>query len=370
MNFHRRRFIQSLGLGAGAGLLASCQRKNTNSSAEPVTHEKFEWKMVTTWPKNFPVLGTGANRLADRIEKMSSGRLKIKVYGAGELVPALGIFDAVQQGTAQIGHGAAYYWKGKHEASQFFGAVPFGMNAAEMNAWIYYGGGQSLWDELYAGFGLKPFAVGQTGVQMGGWFKKEIRSVSDFRGLKIRMPGLGGEVLRQLGATVVNLPGGELFQALQSNTIDAAEWVGPYNDLAFGFQQIVKNYYYPGWQEPTATLEAFINKKEFERLPSDLQRIVEYACQMSNQDMYSEFVARNATALETLVTKDKVKLQKFPGDVLKKLQAVSDEMINAFALKDDLSRRIFTSYQKFQKENSTYTKISEEAYTLARELPI
>lgn len=370
MNSQRRRFIQSIGLGLGAGLLSSCQQKSSVSSGESLSNLKFEWKMVTTWPKNFPVLGTGANRLAERIEKMSSGRLKIKVYGAGELVPALGVFDAVQQGTAQMGHGAAYYWKGKHEASQFFGAVPFGMNAAEMNAWIYYGGGQELWDELYSNFGLKAFVVGQTGVQMGGWFKKSINSPEDFKGLKIRMPGLGGEVLSQLGATVVNLPGGELFQALQSNTIDAAEWVGPYNDLAFGFHQIVKNYYYPGWQEPTAALEAFVNKNDFEKLPKDLQNIVEYACQMSNQDMYAEFVARNATALESLVTQHGVKLQKFSEDVLKKLQSVSFEIVNSFAQKDPLSKKIFNSYQKFLKENASYTKISEEAYTLARELPL
>jgi TRAP-type mannitol/chloroaromatic compound transport system substrate-binding protein len=235
----RRYWVSQLSTGAlalggsalGAGLLGACSRSDEKAT-EPAAGgmpvgKTHTWKMVTTWPKNFPGLGTGANHLAEIIGQMSGGRLTIKVYGAGELVPAFGIFDAVSRGTAEMGHGAAYYWKGKHEASQFFAAVPFGLNAHEMNAWLSHGGGQQLWDALYADFGLKPFAAGNTGVQMGGWFNKEINSPEDFRGLKMRIPGLGGEVLSRLGATVVNVPGGEIFQALKTGTIDASEWVGP-----------------------------------------------------------------------------------------------------------------------------------------------
>ena len=196
------------------------------------------------------------------------------MYGAGELVPAFEVFDAVSRGTAEMGHGAAYYWKGKSEAAQFFAAVPFGMNAQEMNAWFYYGGGLELWREIYAPFGLMPAPAGNTGVQMGGWFNKEINRLDDLKGLKMRIPGLGGEVLRRAGGTPVNLPGGEIFTALQTGAIDATEWVGPYNDLAFGLHKAAKYYYYPGWHEPGTTLEAIVNKQAFDALPKDLQSIV------------------------------------------------------------------------------------------------
>ena len=206
--------------------------------------------MTTTWPKDFPGLGTGANRLADYIGALSDGELTVSVHGGGEIVPALEAFDAVSKGVAEMGHGAAYYWKGKTSAAQFFAAVPFGLTAQEMNAWIYTGGGQKLWDDLYAEFNLKPFLAGNTGVQMGGWFNREINSLEDMNGLKMRMPGLGGEVLTAIGAVPKLLPGGEIFTALESGAIDATEWVGPYNDLAFGFYKAAQYYYYPGWHEP------------------------------------------------------------------------------------------------------------------------
>ena len=221
---------------------------------------------------------TGPERLARLIGEMSGGRLVIKVYGAGELVPAFEVFDAVAQGTAQLGHGASYYWKGKVPATQFFAAMPFGINAQEFNVWIYHGGGLELWRELYARFGLVPEPAGNTGVQMGGWFNKEINSVADLEGLRMRIPGIGGEVLRKVGGTPVNIPGAELFTALESGTIDATEWVGPMNDLAFGLFRAAKYYYYPGWHEPGTALEAVVNREAYEALPPDLQAIVEVAC--------------------------------------------------------------------------------------------
>ena len=220
----------------------------TSALVVPAAHaseKKIKWKMVTTWPRNFPGLGTGAEHLAKLITGMSGGRIEVKVYGANELVPAFEIFDAVARGTAQMGHGAAYYWKGKSTAAQFFAAVPFGLTAQEMNGWLYHGGGMKLWQEVYEPFGLVPTAAFNTGVQMGGWFNREINSLDDLKGLKMRIPGLGGEVLKRLGGTPVSLPGGEIFTSLKSGVIDATEWVGPYNDRAFGLHKAAKYYYYP-----------------------------------------------------------------------------------------------------------------------------
>ncbi|MBN21460.1 MAG: ABC transporter substrate-binding protein [Bdellovibrionaceae bacterium] len=357
---NRRHFLKKATFATTAGTLGFPLLLNAK--------EKIQWKMVTTWPKNFPALGTGANLLAKNIEALTQGQIKIKVYGAGELVPALGVFDAVKKGTAQMGHGAAYYWKGKHEATQIFAAVPFGMNALEMNAWIHHGGGQKLWDELYSGFGLKAFPAGNTGVQMGGWFKKDINSISDYKGLKMRMPGLGGEVIRRMGATVVTLPGGEIFQSLKSGAIDATEWVGPYNDLAFGLHKAAKTYYWPGWHEPTAMLEAMINKQAFENLSPALQKAVELACQASTTHMMAEYTARNAIALQTLVKKHGVQLKKFPDSVLKLAGKTSQSVLSEIASKDPMTQKIYKSYLSFKKQLGPWDEISERGYSLARSL--
>ena len=327
---------------------------------------RIRWKMVTTWPKNFPGLGTGANRLAQLITEMSGGRLQVKVYGAKELVPAFEVFDAVSRGTAEMGHGAAYYWKGKVEAAQFFAAVPFGLTADEMNGWLYHGGGMDLWRKLYEPFGLIPAAAGNTGVQMGGWFNREIRSLADMKGLKMRIPGLGGEVLRRLGGTPVNLPGGEIYTSLQSGAIDATEWVGPYNDLAFGLYKAAKYYYYPGWHEPGTTLEALINRKAFEKLPKDLQAIVLNACRVVNQDMLAEYMARNNQALHTLVKKHKVQLRAFPDDVLAKLRELSEQVVQEVAGRDKTTRAIYESFRNFRQQVMDWQRISELAYLKAR----
>ena len=318
--------------------------------------------MVTTWPKNFPGLGTGAEFLAEQINVMSGGRIHVVVYGAGELVPAFEIFDAVAGGSAQMGHGSAYYWKGKYPALQFFSTTPFGMTAMEMNSWLYHGGGMQLWQKAYEQFGLVPAASGNTGVQMAGWFNKEVNSLEDLKGLKMRIPGLAGEVLKRAGGTPVNLPGGELFTSLQSGTIDATEWVGPYNDLAFGFHKIARYYYYPGWHEPGTTLECFINKAAFEELPEDLQSIVLNACRVANQDMLAEYIARNNDALETLVNEHNVKLRELPAEVIGTLGKLSEEVTVELASVDALAREIFDSYSNFFKKSRAWLNISERAY--------
>jgi TRAP-type mannitol/chloroaromatic compound transport system substrate-binding protein len=363
----RRSFLRKAPLAASAALVACGQAQEGNAPSIQ-TRKKFKWKMVTTWPKDFPGLGTGANRLAQTIGHMSGGQLEVKVYGAGELVPAMGVFDGVAGGTAEMGHASAYYWKGKHEATQFFSAVPFGLTAQEINGWLSYGGGQELWDELYAGFGLKAFPAGNTGVQMGGWFNREINALDDFSGLVMRMPGLGGEVLRRLDATVQNLPGGEIFQALKTGAIDATEWVGPYNDLAFGFHQAAKYYYWPGWHEPGTTMEAMINRTAWEALPTDLQHIVRHACQSTNEDMLAEFTTRNGVALKTLVEKHGVQLKRFSDDVLTEIGRVARDVVGEIAAKDPLSNSIYASFNAYRSQSVSYTRISEEAYTMARAL--
>lgn len=358
----RRDFLKTAGMGA---LAAGTVLTGTQAfAAKP----EFKWKMVTTWPKNFPVLGTNANYLAKTIEEMSGGRIRIKVYGANELVPAFEAFDAVSRGTAQMGHGAAYYWKGKSEATQFFAAIPFGMTAQEINGWLYHGGGMALWEELYDRFNLIPTAIGNSGVQMAGWFRKEINSVDDLKGLKMRIPGLGGEVLKRAGGTPVSLPGGEIFTSLQSGAIDATEWVGPYNDMAFGLYKAAKNYYYPGWHEPGSTLETFINKDAFAELPKDLQAIVKHACKDANMDMISEFTAKNNVALDALVNKHGVKLRPLPDDVLIKLHALSNEVVQEIVGKDAFSQKVYASYNGFQTQAKRWSDISEYAYMRARNL--
>lgn len=361
----RRKFLQFAGTSAALGTgLVSCKGSDESEAPEsPVRAAKpRQWKMVTTWPKNFPGLGTGAEFLAEQINVMSHGRIHVKVYGAGELVPAFEIFDAVASGSAQMGHGSAYYWKGKHPALQFFSTTPFGMTAMEMNSWLYHGGGMELWQEAYSQFGLVPAASGNTGVQMAGWFNKEINSLEDLKGLKMRIPGLAGEVLKRAGGTPVNLPGGELFTSLQSGAIDATEWVGPYNDLAFGFHKIAKYYYYPGWHEPGTTLECFINKSAFEELPADLRSIVRNACRVANQDMLSEYIARNNDALKTLVSEHKVELRELPAEVIKKLAELSGEVIAELGNADSLTQKIFDSYSNFLEKSRAWLDISERAY--------
>ena len=356
-------------IAAAALMLTACNKdcepQTGTSSAAPA--QKFEWKLVTSWPKNFPGLGTAPERFAEQVAQLSGGRLTIKVYGAGELVPALQVFDAVSQGTAEMGHSGAYYWKGKASAAQFFTSVPFGLTAQEMNGWIQYGGGQALWEEVYAPFNLLPLPGGNTGVQMGGWFNKEINSVDDLKGLKMRIPGLGGEVLARAGGTPVTLPGGEIFTSLQTGTIDATEWVGPYNDLAFGLYKVAEHYYFPGWHEPGSMMEFTINKDAFAELPADLQAIVRITAKAINEDMLAEYTTRNQTALVELKEKHGVDVREFPADVLDKLQALSDEVVAEVASADPLSQKVYDSYKTYRDQVKAYHAVSEQAYINARD---
>lgn len=347
-------------------LLAACSgEQQTGPAAE---QQQYNWRMVTAWPKNFPALGMAPERFAERVNTMSGGRMNIRVYGADELVPALEVFDAVSNGTAEIGHGAAYYWKGKVPEAQFFTALPFGMSAREMDAWIRYGGGLELWQELYEPFDLLPVPGGNTGVQMGGWFNKEINELADFDGLTMRIPGLAGDVLERLGGVPVSLPGGELFTSLQTGVIDATEWVGPYNDLAFGFQDIAEYYYYPGWHEPGSVMEFIFNKTEFEALPEDLREIMRTAADAVHQQMVDELTARNSSALQELVEEHGVDVRPFPDDLLGELYSVSQETIDELGQLNTMAERIHASYRAFEERVSESRAISDEAYDRARRM--
>ncbi len=356
----RRKFVKTTGLAGAAGLITACSPPGADSAeyvADALPDKTFNWKMVTTWPRDFPGLGTGANRLADSIGRLSNGRLKIKVYGGNELVPSFEVFDAVQQGTAEMGHGAAYYWKGRIPATTIFSGVPFGLTGNELNGWYYYGGGLELYQQTYEPHGVVPFPVGNSGVQMGGWFNKEINSVADLSGLKMRIPGLGGEVLKSAGGTPVNVPGSELFTALQSGTIDAAEWIGPFNDLAFGLFRAAKYYYYPGWQEPGTGLEGIVNAEAWASLPADLQEIVAVACKAATTDMYAEFEALNGRALKTLIEEHNVQLRAFPDEVLTELKQHTLKVLERMAAEDEWTGKAYASFTDFMEQIRPWSEI-------------
>ncbi len=361
--------FQLTGLIFCSTLLLACggnQDQTAATGQDAVEQQTYEWKLVTTWPKNFPGIGMVSETFADMVEELSEGRMRIRVYGAGELVPALEVFDAVSAGTAEIGHGASYYWKGKAPEAQFFAALPFGLNGEEMESWITYGGGMALWEELYEPFNLIPMQGGNTGVQMGGWFNKEINSLQDFRGLKMRIPGLGGEVIQRIGGVPVNLAAGEIYTSLQTGVIDATEFVAPLNDLALGFYDIADYYYYPGWHEPGTILEFLFNKEMFEALPSDLQLIIRTAVEASSSRMSTESIAKNATALSTLVEEHNVELRQFPDDLTAELYRVSQDIINELGQSSDIGRRILASYRDFEAQVKDYQDISIEAYDRIR----
>ena len=361
----RREFVG--GLAAAASLAACAQEKDDCSNGAVTSGETFEWSCVTSWPPRFPGLGMAPENVASRVEAASNGRLKIKVYGAGELVPAFEVFDAVSRGTVEMGHGAAYYHKGKVDAAQFFTAIPFGMTNTELNGWLYYGGGMELYRELYDPFNLVPFPTGNTGVQMGGWFNKEINSIDDLKGLKMRIPGLGGEVLRRAGGTPVTLPGAEIFTALQTGAIDATEWVGPYNDSSFGLPKAAKYYYYPGWQEPGPGLETIINKAAWESLPPDLQAIVETTCQAITTDMAAEYTHGNAMSLAQLQADPNIELRPFPQEVTRLLKSITQEVVKELMASDPASAKIGEAYFEFLEKASALSAISEGAYFATRE---
>ncbi|WP_220719195.1 TRAP transporter substrate-binding protein [Agarivorans litoreus] len=338
-------------------LLASCF--SINAIAEG---KVYKLKLAESWPTKFPLLDTGVQRFAKMAEQMSNGRLVIRVDSANKHKAPLGIFDLVKSGQYDMGHSASYYYKGKVPNTMFFTTMPFGMTAMEQHAWYSYGGGKELMAKVYQPHNLLTFPGGNTGVQMGGWFRNEINSVEDLQNLKMRIPGFAGEVLAKLGATPVNIPPAELYTALERNTIDALEWVGPSLDLRMGFHKIAP-YYYTGWHEPGSENMFLVNKKKFESLPSDLQAILETAMRATAFDIYVEATAMSTNNWATMLQEyPDIKVRTFPKEVLTALKKANDELLAEHAARDPLAKEIIESQQSFTEKARAYTLISDLGY--------
>lgn len=359
---NRETFLKSSAALALGSVALSCRPEDNTSSENKKKKAAFSWKMVTTWPPNFPVLGEGCALFAQWVNEMSNGEMEIKIYGSGELIPALECFDAVSAGAAELASGAAYYWSGKNEAFPFFTTIPFGMNAQQMNAWLYAGGGHELWKEAYAKYNLVPFPAGNTGMQMAGWFNKEINTLSDFAGLKMRIPGLGGNVIAKAGATPVLSSGSEIYTNLERGVIDATEWIGPYHDYLMGFHKIAKYYYAPGWHETGSVLELIINKKAFDNLPLHLQTILESAAARFNVWCLSTFEAKNNEYLVKLVEEEKVDIRSFSTEVLDGLRNFSAQTIEELGNKNPENQKIYRSYMEFMLGIRNWSTFSEKLY--------
>ena len=352
----KRRDLLKGGVAAGVATLA----------APAIAQERIEIAMVTTWPRDFPGLGTGAQRFAQRVGEMSDGRIQIEYFAAGERVKAFDSFDEVSSGNAQMYHGAEYYWKGKHPGFAYFTAVPFGMTAAEINAWIRFGGGQELWDEVGAEFGLKGLLCGNTGVQMGGWFRKEMNTADDLKGLKMRIPGLGGDVMAKLGASPVSLPGGQIYENLVSGAIDATEWVGPWNDMVMKFYEAAKYYYYPGMHEPGAALAVGVNKEFWDGLSAADRALISAAADQENDTMFSEYNMKNGDALQKLVTEQGVELRKFSDEIYDSFGEAAQEVYETVQEHSPLAKKIHEQFVASLSNVGAWTNISDQAYVQQR----
>jgi len=325
------------------------------------------WRMVTSWPKRLPGPGMSAERVAERISTLSGGRLQVTVHAAGELVPPLEVLDAVGGTVAEMGHTAAFYWQGKQPAAAYYTTVPFGLTPFEHVAWVDAGGGQVLWDELYAPFGVKPFMGGNTGVCMGGWFRRELKGLDDIKGLKVRSLGLGGEVFRRLGATPQTTPPGEILTSLQSGVLDAAEFVGPGTDIALGLYRVAPNYYGPGFNKPNGTGECIVNLKAWQALDAETKAIIAHACAAEASFALSEMDRLNAEALAALTERYNVKLQTFSGEIISAARKQSADIIGELSAKSDIARRIGESYAGFRSRTAAWSRVSLKAVLEARD---
>ncbi len=358
----RRSFLRTSAVGGAAAAASTL-------AAPAVAQGNITWRMVTTWPRNFPGLGVGAQRLADRITAATDGQLTVQVFSAGEMVPPLQSLDAVIDGSAEMSHGAAYYWQNKSVGLSFFTGVPYGMTSRELTGWVRHLGGQEIWDEIYDQFGVQGFLSGDTGTQTGGWFRNELTGLEDLQGLRFRTPGLGGQVWAKLGASVTNLAAGEIFAALQTGTLDAAEFVGPYNDLALGFHQIAKHYYTSSFVEPGLATELVVDKAKYQDLPSNMQAIIRDVCQAEYDQVASDFAANDPRALATLVNEhDVIAHPNFPEDIVRAGADASKEIFQELLeSNDDLTRRTARSFVDALKLMRTRTEGTDQIFTRARE---
>ena len=358
----RREFLKAGTVAAGAAAVTAA----SSLPAPALAQSRTEMVIVSSWPRDFPGLGTGAQRFAKRVADMSDGRIQVEYFAAGERVGAFDAFDEVASGNAQAYHAADYYWKGKHPGWAYFTSVPFGLTYTEINAWIRFMGGQELWDELASDFGLKCVMCGSTGVQMGGWFNKEINSGDDLKGLKMRIPGLGGDVMAKLGASPVSLPGGQIYENLVSGAIDATEWVGPWNDFAMKFYEAAKYYYYPGFHEPGSMLALGMNASWWGGLSASDKLIVEAAASMENDVLMSEYNANNGTFLRKLIDEQGVELRDFNDDVYDAFGDASEEVFEEARAHSDLANRIHESFIAARADVGGWANLADAAYVAQR----
>jgi len=355
----RRKFIGSTLLGVGAFTLTGCYKEEQQTSTNVTHRKKVTLKLATSWPAHFPIMGTGVDRFAKRCFELSGGSLEIKVYPKNILVPALQVFDATSAAQIDAFHSGVYYWKGKNSAFSIFGGMPLGLTSEEMLTWLKFGGGMELWRELYGKFNLYPLVGGSTGPQMGGWFKKPINSLTDLKGLKMRIPGLGGEVLKRLGVNPILLPAGEIYTSLERGTIDATEWVGPALDRMMGFDKAA-NYYYTGWHEPGSILELTFNKARWKRLSPEHQAIITAASEEMTATMIQEFRYENANSLATMPKN--VQIKTFPKEVMDAAKIALQEVLKDESAKNRDFKRVLENYNSFSKLNKRWDDISTKNF--------
>jgi len=355
----RRKFLTRTAV-AGVGAAG------TIVGAPAIAQGSKEMTIVSTWPRDLPGLGVSAQRLAARITELSEGRIQTEYFAAGERVGAFDSFDEVASGNAQAYIAADYYWTGKHPAWAYFTEVPFGMVSSERNAWIKYGGGQELWDEIAGEFGLKCLPCGLTGVQMGGWFNKEMESAADFKGLKMRIPGLGGDVLSKLGASTVSLPGGQIYENLVSGAIDATEWVGPYNDYFMKFYEAAKYYYYPGMHEPSSMLSFGMNREFWDELSSWEQALITACCLEENANAFDEANANNGTYLQKMIDENGVELKEFSDEIYESFGEAAQEVFEETRDHSPLAAKIDDAFQEALRSIGGWMSISDVAYSIKR----
>lgn len=358
----RRQFITSTALGASAIALNACHRAEDKSKIASINinrGKKVTLKLATSWPAHFPIIGTGVDAFVNRCRELSGGSLEIKVYPKNILVPALQVFDSTSAAQIDVFHSGVYYWKGKNSAFSIFGGIPLGLTSEEMITWMKFGGGYELWREMYGKFNLYPLIGGTTGPQMGGWFKKEINSLNDLKGLKMRIPGLGGEVMRKLGVNPVLLPAGEIYTSLERGTIDATEWVGPALDSMMGFHKVAK-YYYTGWHEPGSILELTFNKAKWEKLSNEHKAIISSASEEMTGTMLQEFRYKNAKALQNM--SEDVKIRTFPKDMMDAAKTALKEVIAEESAKNPDFKRALESYESFAISNKAWDDISTKKF--------
>ena len=355
----RRSFLKNVGLGLAAGTTAGAISTVANAAAESLP--ELKWRMASSFPKSLDTIHGGGEQFANRVSQLTQGKFQIRVFAPGEIVPGLQVLDAVQAGTVECGHSAGYYYVGKNKAFAFDTSIPFGLNSRQQNAWFYYGGGLDLTRELYKEYGIVNFPCGNTGTQMGGWFRKEIKSLADFKGVKMRIPGIGGEIMAKLGAVPQSLPGGDIYPALEKGAIDAAEWVGPYDDEKLGLYKVAKHYYYPGWWEGGPTLSLFVSLKEWEKLPEFYRQCITVAAAEANLHMQAEYDAKNPAALGRLIQGGAI-LHPYPKDLMEAALKIANELYDEEAGKNPSFKKIYDSWKRFRNDQFQWFRVAESSY--------